>query len=525
VSLSAKDRKLLWALSRNECAFPGCHQKLVEGAAGNSSGRPGVRGEEAHIHSATPGGPRWDPAYPADLVETYANRIILCPTHHSQVDANNGADYSAETLRSWKQQHEHGQDGTPARRPATTSAAASVAGKRVFISYVREDSDAVDRLCAVLKTAKIPYWRDRNELGPGDLWKDKIRTAIRNESLVFLACFSENYRRKQKSFMNEELTLAVEEFRQRPPGQVWLVPVRLDAGEIPARDLGGGLTLADLHYCDLSGDRYDKEAAQLVAKIKGLLGAGQPGREPARRRRPAGKAQRPVDVSGLVTCERRPASSEVEVAAAAATILRQAPEPSESVWRDTALSVTLSGYRWRVLAVKGKQGERRALLLTDQVVGRGPYHGKQQAVTWCECDLRTWLNSEFLDWLGKPFANQVAEATIRTKDNLAWTTPGGRPARDRVFLLSIEESALYLAGKSSLDFLRHRSRWFMAPGLIAVDSGGDNAWWWLRSPGYVPGYAALVNTDGRLYDYGLVVPAAVGGVRPALWLNLESPGA
>ncbi|NEE61945.1 TIR domain-containing protein, partial [Streptomyces sp. SID8455] len=63
-------------------------------------------------------------------------------------------------------------------------------GKHVFISYVHEDSDQVDSLCAVLEAAQIPYWRDRKDLGPGDSWKAQIRAAIRDGSLVFLACFS-----------------------------------------------------------------------------------------------------------------------------------------------------------------------------------------------------------------------------------------------------------------------------------------------------------------------------------------------
>jgi hypothetical protein len=52
-------------------------------------------------------------------------------------------------------------------------------GKHVFVSYVREDNTEVDRLCDVLEAAKVPYWRDRNSLGPGDAWKAKIRDAIR----------------------------------------------------------------------------------------------------------------------------------------------------------------------------------------------------------------------------------------------------------------------------------------------------------------------------------------------------------
>lgn len=113
-------------------------------------------------------------------------------------------------------------------------------GKHVFVSYVREDNAKVDQLCAVLEAARIPYWQDRKSLGPGDAWKAKIREAIRGGSLVFLACFSDNSRAKAKSHMNEELTLAVEEYRKMPPGRTWLIPVRFDAGDVPEWDLGAG---------------------------------------------------------------------------------------------------------------------------------------------------------------------------------------------------------------------------------------------------------------------------------------------
>jgi hypothetical protein len=150
-------------------------------------------------------------------------------------------------------------------------------GKHVFVSYVREDSTEVDKLCAVLKAAKIPYWRDRTSLGPGDAWKAKIREAIRGGTLVFLACFSDNSRAKGKSHMNEELTLAVEEYRKMPPGRTWLIPVRFDSGDVPEWDLGAGRALSDLNYSDLFGDAYAPQAASLVTTIHGVMGEKQLG--------------------------------------------------------------------------------------------------------------------------------------------------------------------------------------------------------------------------------------------------------
>lgn len=151
-----------------------------------------------------------------------------------------------------------------------------LSGKHVFVSYVREDSDAVDSLCAVLEAAQIPYWRDRSALGPGDAWRAKIKQAIREGSLVFLACFSDNSRAKGKSYMNEELTLAVDEFRQMPPGRTWLIPVRFDRGDVPEWDLGAGRSLSDLNYSDLFGPEHMANAARLVTTIHRLTGERRP---------------------------------------------------------------------------------------------------------------------------------------------------------------------------------------------------------------------------------------------------------
>src|SRR5215212_4834597 len=100
---------------------------------------------------------------------------------------------------------------------------AEEAVKHAFVSYVQEDTVQVDALCKVLEAAQIPYWRDRTSLAPGDAWKLKIRSAIRSGSLVFLACFSNTPRAKSKSYMNEDLTFAIEQYRQMPPGRTWLI--------------------------------------------------------------------------------------------------------------------------------------------------------------------------------------------------------------------------------------------------------------------------------------------------------------
>src|SRR4051812_14587558 len=94
-----------------------------------------------------------------------------------------------------------------------------------FLSYVRENGELVTELEQALNAADIPVWRDVNDLWPGDVWKHRIRDAIRGDALAFIACFSTQSVEKHKSHMNEELRLAVEELRQMQPGQTWFIPV------------------------------------------------------------------------------------------------------------------------------------------------------------------------------------------------------------------------------------------------------------------------------------------------------------
>ena len=149
----------------------------------------------------------------------------------------------------------------------------AAADRHVFVSYVREDSAQVDKLCAVLAAAGIPYWKDREKLGPGDEWKRVIRDAIKNGALAFAPCFSQAYADREKSQMNEEITLAVEEYRLRPPGRPWLFPIRFDGSPLPEWDLGAGRTLGDLNWADLHGEVYTTEIVKLVQRIQALFGS------------------------------------------------------------------------------------------------------------------------------------------------------------------------------------------------------------------------------------------------------------
>lgn len=112
MTISAQTRKVLWTRGRDMCAFPGCRQALTVSQVNASTGKNSttVVGEEAHVRSARPGGPRHDPDYPRDKHDSYENLILLCSTHHTMIDANNGNGYDADALIKMRQDHERQQE-------------------------------------------------------------------------------------------------------------------------------------------------------------------------------------------------------------------------------------------------------------------------------------------------------------------------------------------------------------------------------------------------------------------------------
>jgi hypothetical protein len=219
-------------------------------------------------------------------------------------------------------------------------------------------------------------------------------------------------------------------------------------------------------------------------------------------RRPAVRLGR---LKGIVDYQTRPPSPAAEVVAGCRRVA------------SGSSLVRLSGIDWRVLKVTG----HRALLLADRVIGTGPYHQVEADVTWEQCDLRQWLNGEFLDSLGRPLASQVLRTKVANRPNPAYGTPGCEDTEDWLFLLSLEEAADWLAGKRPRWKKYRDGNWLKSVRLIAKGEDGYDVWWWLRSPGRNPDYAANVLTVGSLYGHGNSVSASSGGVRPAFWLNLE----
>jgi hypothetical protein len=91
------DIKLLFARSGNRCAFPKCRAQM----AFNET----LTGEICHINGHRPDSARHDRNQTDAERHSYANLILMCPTHHTVID-DDYETYTADRLRAIKASHE-----------------------------------------------------------------------------------------------------------------------------------------------------------------------------------------------------------------------------------------------------------------------------------------------------------------------------------------------------------------------------------------------------------------------------------
>ncbi len=87
----------LFLKSGNLCAYPGCHQLIM-----NAEGV--YIAELCHIEAAEPGGERFNPNMTNEERRAFANLMLMCTPHHRITD--NVSEYPVATLQRFKADHE-----------------------------------------------------------------------------------------------------------------------------------------------------------------------------------------------------------------------------------------------------------------------------------------------------------------------------------------------------------------------------------------------------------------------------------
>ena len=174
---------------------------------------------------------------------------------------------------------------------------------------------------------------------------------------------------------------------------------------------------------------------------------------------------------------------------------------------------------WVVLENDGET----ALLISRYALDCKPYNEKDEATTWEQCTLRSWLNNEFFN---KAFSAEekqsILQSDVSADENPKYSTNPGNATKDMVFLLSVVEANKYFESDDAR---------MCAPTGYAIQQGAHTSnsnkvegrkacWWWLRSPGIKRDYAAIVISDGSIYDYGSYVYRSSCAVRPCVRVRL-----
>ncbi|HVS54173.1 MAG TPA: TIR domain-containing protein [Opitutaceae bacterium] len=97
----------------------------------------------------------------------------------------------------------------------------------VFLSYAREDGDAVRRIAEALRSFGVEVWFDQAELRGGDAWDARIKKQIR-ECALFIAVISANTQARHEGYFRREWKLAVERTHDMAASRAFLVPVVID---------------------------------------------------------------------------------------------------------------------------------------------------------------------------------------------------------------------------------------------------------------------------------------------------------
>lgn len=114
---------------------------------------------------------------------------------------------------------------------------------RVFLSYAKEDVRRVRTLYKKLMEGGLDVWFDENSIEPGDNW-DQVAVKAIHDSDYFIAVLSSRSVNK-RGFVQKEIREALTILDTYPPGDVYLIPVRLDKCSPTHERLRG------LHWVDL----------------------------------------------------------------------------------------------------------------------------------------------------------------------------------------------------------------------------------------------------------------------------------
>lgn len=171
---------------------------------------------------------------------------------------------------------------------------------------------------------------------------------------------------------------------------------------------------------------------------------------------------------------------------------------------------------WRVLACD----DEKAFVISKYVVTESPFNKNGLTslfCTWEKCSLRRWLNTKFIfTAFSKEEEERILTTRVIAQPNPLFDVSPGEDTYDRLFLLNIQEAEQYF--RDDEDRLTYNIR--KVESSKKQEDDDAYAGWWLRSPGDQRYVIADVGMDGSIFHEGEIADIGMGGVRPAMWLDI-----
>lgn len=133
---------------------------------------------------------------------------------------------------------------------------------KVFLCHSSGDKPAVRGIYAWLQQIGADPWLDEEKILPGHDWEREITVAVQSSDAV-LVCLSQGSVSKA-GYVQRELRFALDVAEQQPEGTIFLIPVKLEDCQPPAR-------LHYLHWVNVFGDKgFERLFGALQARATGL---------------------------------------------------------------------------------------------------------------------------------------------------------------------------------------------------------------------------------------------------------------
>ena len=104
---------------------------------------------------------------------------------------------------------------------------------KIFLCHSEDDKPKVRKLYKRLIADNFDAWLDEVKIIPGQDWDLEIKKAVRNSDIV-IVCLSNGSITKE-GYIQKEIRFALDIADEKPEGTVFLIPVRLEACNVPNR--------------------------------------------------------------------------------------------------------------------------------------------------------------------------------------------------------------------------------------------------------------------------------------------------